>query len=104
MFMSAFKVWRWRSTLNVVYLYLIFCIASEMGLSYSDLSGMWIGFACICAVFLLLNVVPMVGRAVSGLTFRICRKLFAVHVVMLFVLILDVLFVLLFVWPIRLIF
>ena len=104
MFRAAFRVWKWRSTLNVLYLYLVFCIASEMGLSYADLSGMWVGFACICVIFLLLNVVPMVGRAVSGLTFRACRKLFSVHVVMLFVLVIDFLFVLLFVWPIRLIF
>ena len=104
MFRAAFRVWKWRSTLNVLYLYLVFCIASEMGLSYADLSGMWVGFACICVICLLLNVVPMVGRAVSGLTFRACRKLFSVHVVMLFVLVIDFLFVLLFVWPIRLIF
>ena len=104
MFKSAFKVWKWRLTLNVVYLYLIFCIASEMGLSYEDLSGMWVGFACICGVFVLLNVIPAVGMAVSGWTFRICRKLFQVHVLMLFVLIVDFLFVALFVWPIRFLF
>ena len=104
MFKSAFGVWKWRSTLNIVYLYLVFCIASEMGLSYEDLSGMWVGFACICIVFLLLNIVPAVGMAVSGWTLRICRKLFPVHVLMLFVLIVDFLFVVLFVWPIRFLF
>ena len=104
MFKSAFKVWKWRSTLNVLYLYLIFCIASEMGLSLEDLSGMWIGFACICALFLLLNVIPTVGMTVSGVVFRLCKRLFPIHVLMLFVLIVDFLFVVLFVWPIRFLF
>ena len=101
MFKTAFRVWKWRSTLNVVYLYLIFCIASEMGLSCEDLSGMWMGFACICCVFVLLNIIPAVGMAMSGLTFRICRKIFPIHALMLFVLMVDFLFVVLFVWPVR---
>ena len=102
MFKTAFKIWRWRSTLNIIYLYLIFCIASEMGLSFEDLSAMWFGFACICVIFVLLNVFPAVGVMVSGLTFRICQKLFPIHVLMLFVLIVDFLFVVLFVWPLSL--
>lgn len=101
MFKKAFKVWKWRSTLNVVYLYLIFCIASEMGLSYEDLSGMWAGFTCICCILVLLNIVPAVGIVVSGWTYRFCRKLFPVHALMLFVLMVDCLFVVLFVWPVR---
>ena len=101
MFKTVFKVWKWRSTLNVLYLYLVFCIASEMGLSFEDLSGMWFGFACICSIFLLLNALPMVGTAISGWVARFSRKLFPVHVLMLFVLIVDFLFVVIFVWPIE---
>ena len=104
MFKNAFKIWKWRSTLNIIYLYLIFCVASEMGLSLEDLSAMWFGFVCICIIFVILNIFPPVGILVSGWTFRICRKLFPVHVLMLFVLIVDFLFVVLFVWPLSLIF
>jgi hypothetical protein len=101
---SVFIGWKSRPILKVVCLYLIFCIVSEMGLSCEDLSGMWGGFAYICCIFVLLNIVPMIGIAVSGWTLRFCRKLFPVHVLMLFVLVVDFMVVVIFVWPIKLIF
>lgn len=102
MFKTAFKIWDWRSTLNVVYMYLVFCIASEMGISRQDLMEMWYGFAFIAALFLLLNIVPAVGNAVGARVFRLCRVLFPIHVLMAFVLIVDALFMILLVWPLEL--
>lgn len=103
-FKTAFTVWKWGSTLNVIYLYLIFCIASEMGLSFEDLSCTWVGFAMVSCGFLVLNAIPYVGVAMSGWVFRFSRKLFPVHALMLFVLIVDFLFVVLFVWPLKFLF
>ena len=87
-----------------MYLYLIFCIASEMGLSYEDLSGMWMGFVCICSIIVVLNIVPAVGIVISGWTYRFCRKLFPIHALMLFVLMVDCLFVIFFAWPVKFLF
>lgn len=101
MLCNVFRVWHWKSSLDVLYLYLIFCIASEMGLSDVDLDGTWIGMICICVAFLVLNVIPAVGICMSKLAFRACRWIFPIHVTMMFVLVLDFVFVLLFVWPIR---
>ena len=104
MLVDVVRLWKWRSVLDIIYLYLIFCIASEMGLSDTDFAGMGMGMLLICGFFLVLNVVPAVGVRVSGFTFRMCKYLFVVHSTMLFVLIIDLLFVLLLVWPIRFLF
>ena len=101
MLVDVVRLWRWKSSLDIVYLYLVFCIASEMGLSETDFAGLGTGMLLICAFFLVLNIVPAIGMKVSGWTFRMCKYLFVVHSIMLFVLIIDILFVLLFVWPIR---
>ena len=102
MLVNVVRLWKWKSSLDVIYLYLVFCIVSEMGLSDTDFIGMGMGMLLICTIFLALNIVPVVGMYVSGWTFRICKHLFVVHSTMLFVLIVDLLFVLLFIWPIRL--
>jgi hypothetical protein len=99
MFKSVFKIWQLRSTASIVYLYLIFCIASEMGLSGEDLHNMLFGFACLCIVFLVLNIVPTVGTALSRCVFFVSEKMFPVHVMMMFVLIVNFLFTVLLVWP-----
>jgi hypothetical protein len=99
MFKSVFKIWKLRSTASIVYLYLVFCIASEMGLSGEDLRNMLFGFACVCIVFLVLNIVPAVGTALNKCVFFVSEKMFPVHVMMMFVLIVDFLFTVLLVWP-----
>ena len=101
MLLNVFRVWHWKSSLDIIYLYLIFCIASEMGLSDVDLDCTWIGVICLCAAFLALNIVPVIGTCVSKVAFRACRWLFPIHTTMMFVLVLDFVFVLLFVWPVR---
>ena len=104
MLLNVFRVWHWKSSLDIIYLYLIFCIASEIGLSDVDLDCTWIGVIYICAAFLVLNIVPAIGTYISKVTFRACRWLFPIHTTMMFVLTLDFVFMLLFVWPIRIFF
>lgn len=95
--------WRnWRSAGNVICLYLIFCIASEMGLSSADLVAMRTGLVCVCGLFVAVNLVPALGMAASRFAFRVSRRLFHVHALMAAVLLLDFLFVLLLVLPLRL--
>ena len=101
---NTIRVWRWKSTLNVVYLYLVFCIASEMTLSWEDIEGAWMGFVALVALLVVLNVVPWLGRRVGLLTWNAAPFLFKVHVMMAFVLIGDFVFVVLFVLPLRLLF
>ena len=66
-----------------VWLYLVFCIASEIGLSGVDIQHMWRGVVSIVAIFLLLNLIPPVGRSVSVGIFIILPYLFKFHVLML---------------------
>ena len=54
--------WGWGFAL---WFYLVFCIASESGLSNVDLQHMWRGMAMIALVFLGLNLIPVVGEWVS---------------------------------------
>lgn len=104
MLWNTLRVWRWKSTLNVVYLYLVFCIASEMTLSWADVCGAWKGLVALVVLFVLLNAVPWFGRKVGMMAWKAAPFLFKVHVVMAFVLLGDVLFAVLFVLPLRFIF
>ena len=55
MLQTVFAPWRWKTPLFPVFLYLVFCIASEITLSPIDLKGMWRGLAAIVgALFVLL--------------------------------------------------
>ncbi|MCQ2390402.1 MAG: hypothetical protein MJ240_03160 [Kiritimatiellae bacterium] len=98
---NTIRVWRWKSTLNVVYLYFVFCIVSEMALSWEDIEGAWKGFVVLIALLVALNVIPWIGRRVGLLTWNAAPFLFRIHVVMAFVLLGDLVFVLLFVMPLR---
>ena len=72
--------WGWGFAL---WLYLVFCVASEIGLSGVDLRHMWRGAAIIALVFLLINLIPPVGRCVSAGIFIVLPWLFKFHVLML---------------------
>ena len=72
--------WGWGFA---VWLYLVFCIASEIGLSGIDLQAMWRGAVSIALFFLILNLIPPVGRFVSVGIFIILPYLFKLHVLML---------------------
>lgn len=66
----------------VVWLYLTFCIASEIGLSNVDLLHMKRGLVCIALVTAVLNLIPPVGKGVSALVFALMPFLFKLHVLM----------------------
>ena len=73
-------VWGWGFA---AWLYLVFCIASEIGLSGADLRHMWRGAATIAVALFLLNLVPPVGRGVSVGIGAALPWLFKIHVLML---------------------
>lgn len=72
-------IWGWGFA---VWLYLVFCIASEMGLSSVDLKSMRCGIVPTVVVFSMLNLIPQLGRCVSAGIFIIMPWLFKLHVLM----------------------
>ena len=82
-----------------IWLYLVFCIASEIGLSNTDIAGMRGGILVIGLAFLAVNAVPSVGGAVTAGVFRLMPSLFRVHVLMVSVLMINIAIALV-VWPI----
>lgn len=92
MLQTVFAPWRWGSWLFPIFLYLVFCIASEITLSPPDLKSMWRGLAAIFAALLVLNLLPFVsGGLASGIdAFR--PTLFAIHTILFFVLLVDLAF------------
>ena len=92
MFQTVFAPWRWRTPFFPVFLYLVFCIASEITLSPSDLAGMWRGLAAIAGVLLVLNLVPPVADGIAFGVDILRPALFTVHVLLFFVLLLDAAF------------
>ena len=78
--------WGWGFA---VWLYLVFCIASEIGLSGVDLQYMWRGAVSILVIFLILNLIPPVGHYISIGIYIIQPYLFKFHVLMLSALVLN---------------
>lgn len=79
--------WGWGFAL---WFYLVFCIASEIGLSKVDIQHMWRGMAVIALAFLGLNLIPVVGKLVSVGMFVALPWFFKFHVLMLAALALNV--------------
>ena len=92
MLRNAVCVWNWRSPWIALYLYAVFCIASEITLSGPDLKGMWKGCAAIVVVLLGINLLPYVGEWLNvGIVW--CKPyLFLIQVVLAFVLLMDMAF------------
>ena len=74
----------------ILWFYLVFCIASEIGLSSVDLSHIWKGVMIVVAVLGVLSCVPVVGHAIFAVVYVFLPKLFLVHVFMMFALVVNI--------------
>lgn len=92
MLRNAVCVWNWRSPWIALYLYAVFCIASEITLSGPDLKDMWKGCAAIVVVLFGINLLPYVGGGLNAGIVWCKPYLFLVQVVLAFVLLMDALF------------
>lgn len=92
MLQTIFAPWRWHSWLFPVFLYFVFCIASEITLSPPDLKGMWRGLAAIFGVLLVLNLLPVVSRWVAQGIDALRPAIFTMQTILFFVLLTDLLF------------
>ena len=82
---DAFSSW-WLAAL---WFYLVFCVASEIGLSDVDIASMWKGLLCVVAVLLLLGMVPVVGDWYAAGIRGVLPMLFLVHSLMAFAVLAD---------------
>ena len=78
--------WGWGFA---IWLYLVFCIASEIGLSNVDVQLMSPGLVMITGLFLVLNLVPIVGKCVSVGILVALPLFFRLQVLMLFTLVVN---------------
>ena len=74
----------WHAVGVVVWFYLSFAIASEIGLSGTDLGSCFAGAVLIVAALFAVNLVPSAGRLVSIAVYLALPTLFTVHALMLF--------------------
>ena len=74
----------WHAVGVVVWFYLSFAIASEIGLSDTDLGSCFAGAVLIVAALFAVNLVPSAGRLVSVAGYIALPTLFTVHALMLF--------------------
>lgn len=65
-----------------VWLYLVFCIASEIGLSGVDLAHMGRGMAYVALLMAAVNVIPIAGRLMSAGVYVLMPYVFRLHVLM----------------------
>ena len=75
--------------LAAIWFYLVFCVASEIGLSSVDIASMWKGLVCIVVVFLLIGMVPMIGKWYADGIRAALPMLFLVHSLMTFAVLVD---------------
>ena len=82
---DAFSSW-WLAAL---WFYLVFCVASEIGLSDVDIASMWKGLFCVVLTLLLLGMLPVAREwSASGLH-ALLPQLFLVHSLMAFAVLVD---------------
>ena len=84
--------WRWQTPLFPVFLYLVFCIASEITLSPPDLKSMWRGFAAMAAILFVLNLIPFVSNGVAYGIDALRPVIFTLQTILFFVLLADLAF------------
>lgn len=92
MLQTVFAPWRWHSWLFPVFLYLVFCIASEITLSPPDIKGMDSGLAIILGVLFVLNLIPVVSTFLADGIHALRPALFTLHTILFFVLLADLVF------------
>lgn len=80
-------VWGWGFA---IWLYLSFCIASEIGLSSVDLKSMWRGAMSILVTLAVVNCIPPLGRSISMAIYVALPYLFKFHVIMAVALVANV--------------
>lgn len=81
------EVWGWGFA---IWLYLSFCIASEIGLSSVDLKTMWRGAISILVALAVMNCIPPLGRCISMAIYVALPYLFKFHVIMAVALVANV--------------
>ena len=82
---DAFSSW-WLAAL---WFYLVFCVASEIGLSDVDIASMWKGLLCVVVALLLLGMIPVVGNWYASGLHVLLPRLFLVHSLMAFAVLVD---------------
>lgn len=96
MFLAVVSVWKWTSPLYLVAFYLFFCITSEIVLSDVDISHTWKGLLLIVAFLFLFNMIPCTHVYALRLSDWAARGMFVIHASLVFVLMVDLAFHLLF--------
>lgn len=92
MLRSSMAVWEWKSWTTALYLYLSFCVATEVKLSPPDMAGMWRGLLAICTTVLVLHLGPFASHGLDWLYGTLRPWLFVFHVLLAFSLLLDLVF------------
>lgn len=92
MLQTVFAPWRWRTPLFPVFLYLVFCVASEITLSPPDIKGMWRGFAAISGGLLAANLIPYLSGWLADGIDALRPAIFTIHAILFFVLLADLVF------------
>lgn len=82
---DSFSSW-WLAAL---WFYLVFCVASEIGLSSVDIASMWRGLLCVVAVLLLSGMIPVMRAWYASGLHALLPRLFLVHSLMAFAVLID---------------
>ena len=82
---DAFSSW-WLAAL---WFYLVFCVASEIGLSDVDIASMWKGLLCVVVVLLFSGMIPVVREWYASGLHALLPRLFLVHSLMAFAVLVD---------------
>lgn len=104
MMKSLLKNWKFSSILNLLILYFLFCIISEMPPSIPDLQTGLPGIILLMILFMCLNLIPFIGMKIDRLTVRLQPVFFTMHSIIVFVLFLDFLFLVCIALPFSIIF
>ncbi len=92
MLTSFVFVWHWTSPFCLIAFYFLFCIASQITISGRAMLLIWQSVIAVFLLLFLLNLIPGVNTGLAWIGDRIKPAVFMLHVTMLFVVFIDLIF------------
>ncbi len=87
-----FLVWNWTSPFCLLAFYLLFCVGSQITISGKSMLLIWQSVLCLFPLLFVLNLVPGVNAGLAWLGVHLMPIVFAVHVTLMFVVMLNFVF------------
>lgn len=89
---NLFLVWHWTSPFCLLVFYLLFCVGSQITISARSMRLIWQSVLGAFLILFTVNLIPGLNAGMAWLGERMMPAVFMLHVILLFVAMLDIAF------------